>query len=347
MDLSGLRQVQDQKQQQAKEAMQESRNSIANLGLQETIVRTAKMVVDYMDGKVTKTAVINQIEGYATSQDSKEITTALGSLHETLKKHENVDITPLTEVMNNVLKEVKGIPKDHAETEEQKFVDYTEQFSELSKLIGKVESAVQAQETNVEAPVVNVDAPVVKVDAPDLKPLTKDLKAIEGAIKKIVIPAQIPTDTTKIEKELKASNKLLKEIRDTPGGGGGGSSSIAPFLVNGALPVSLANVTTVGTITNTVPTKQVRSATPTQSSPSVTTASTVILASNANRLGATIINEGSVACFVKLGATASATSYSVNMAVGGYFEVPFNYTGAIDGITASSTATLRVSELVA
>jgi len=255
MDLSGLRQVQDQKAQQAKEANQDSKNQIANLDLQETIVKTAKMVVDYMDGKTTKTAVINQIEGYATSEDSKEVTEALSSLHETLKTHENVDITPLTEVMNNVLKEVKEIPKDHAETEEQKFVDYTEQFSELSKLIGKVEAAVQAQETNVEAPVVNVDAPVVKVDAPDLKPLTKDLKAIEGAIKKIVIPAQIPTDTTNIEKELKASNKLLKEIRDTPsGGGGGGSSSIAPFMVEGALPTAsptLANRVD-DTVANTV-----------------------------------------------------------------------------------------------
>ena len=244
MDLSGLRQVQDQKQQQAKESNQDVKNQIANLDLQETIVKTAKMVVDYMDGKTTKTAVINQIEGYATSEDSKEVTEALSSLHETLKTHENVDITPLTEVMNNVLKEVKEIPKDHAETEEQKFVDYTEQFSELSKLIGKVESAVQAQETNVEAPVVNIDAPVVKVDAPDLKPLTKDLKAIEEAIKKIVIPAQIPTDTTNIEKELKVQSNLLKDIRDTPsGGGGGGSSSIAPFLVNGALPVSQKVIT--------------------------------------------------------------------------------------------------------
>ncbi len=156
--------------------------------------------------------------------------------------------------MNNVLKEVKDIPKDHAETEEQKFVDYTEQFSELSKLIGRVESAVQAQETNVEAPVVNLPETVVNVEKPDLKPLTKDLKAVEKAIKKIVIPAQIHTDTSKIEKELKASNKLLKEIRDTPSGGGGGSSSIAPFMVEGALPTAsptLANRVD-DTVANTV-----------------------------------------------------------------------------------------------
>ena len=186
MNLDPLKAVQAQKEQQAKETTQDSKNQIANLGLQETIVKTAKMVVDYMDGKTTKTAVINQIEGFATSEDSKEVTEALSSLHETLKTHENVDITPLTEVMNNVLKEVKDIPKDHADKVElPESKDYTKALSDLTSAIGKVESAVQAQETNVEAPVVNVDAPVVKVDAPDLKPLTKDLKAIVAAVNKV------------------------------------------------------------------------------------------------------------------------------------------------------------------
>ena len=244
MDLTGLKAVQaqlkDQKAQQSKEANQDSKNQIANLDLQETIVKTAKMVVDYMDGKITKTAVINQIEGFATSEDSEKVTSALESLHETLKKHENVDITPLTEVMNNVLKEAKAIPKTQKEVKIPTPKDYSKEFTKLSKLVSDVESAIKAQETTVEAPVVNLPETVVNVEKPDLKPLTKDLKAIEGAIKKIVIPAQIHTDTSKIEKELKASNKLLKEIRDTPGGGGGGggTGSIAPFMVNGALPVS-------------------------------------------------------------------------------------------------------------
>lgn len=108
---------------------------------------------------------------------------------------------------------------------------------------------------------------------------------------------------------------------------------------------TLATVTTVNTITNTVPTKEVRSSTPSQSSPNVTNSSTVILASNANRLGATIYNEGSAICYLKLGATASLTSYTLQIATGGYYEVPFAYTGAIDGITSASTAQLRVTEI--
>jgi hypothetical protein len=96
---------------------------------------------------------------------------------------------------------------------------------------------------------------------------------------------------------------------------------------------------------NPVPTKEIRSNTPSQSSPSVGITTTVILASNASRLGATIYNEGSAICYLKLGSTASLTSYSCQVASGGYYEVPFGYTGAIDGITSASTAQLRVTEI--
>ena len=94
-----------------------------------------------------------------------------------------------------------------------------------------------------------------------------------------------------------------------------------------------------------VPTKEFRSTTPSQTSPSITTSSTSILASNANRIWATIYNESGSTCNVKLWATASATSYSAQVAVWWYYEVPFNYTWAIDWIVASGTATLRVTEL--
>ena len=87
------------------------------------------------------------------------------------------------------------------------------------------------------------------------------------------------------------------------------------------------------------------SSTGTSSTASVTNANTTILASNGNRKAATIYNEGSVACYVKLGATASATTYTTKLAVDGYYEVPGLYTGIITGITASGTATLRVTEL--
>jgi hypothetical protein len=82
----------------------------------------------------------------------------------------------------------------------------------------------------------------------------------------------------------------------------------------------------------------------TVTSVTVTASSTSILALNPNRNGTTIYNETGSTCYLKLGSTASLTSYTIQITVGSYYEVPFGYTGAIDGITSSATATLRVTE---
>jgi len=103
-----------------------------------------------------------------------------------------------------------------------------------------------------------------------------------------------------------------------------------------AVPVSIAA---------TVAVKEVRSSTPSQTSPAVTNSNTSILASNSNRLGATIYNEGAAICYMILGSTATTTSYTIQLQVGSYYELPFAYTGAIAGITSAGTAQLRVTEL--
>jgi len=73
--------------------------------------------------------------------------------------------------------------------------------------------------------------------------------------------------------------------------------------------------------------------------------STTLLAANTARLGATIHNDSTAALYVKFGITASTTSYSVKIAVDGYYEVPFGYTGRIDGIWASAAGAARITEL--
>lgn len=104
-----------------------------------------------------------------------------------------------------------------------------------------------------------------------------------------------------------------------------------------------ATVPISGTVTTAAPT----SATTAFTSPSALITSTTVLASNANRRGATIYNESGAICFIKLGATASLTSYTVQIPIGGSYEVPFGYTGVIDGITVAITAVLRVTEFTA
>lgn len=87
----------------------------------------------------------------------------------------------------------------------------------------------------------------------------------------------------------------------------------------------------------------------TSSVTSVTSAavSTSILASNANRRMAIMVNDTDKNVYIKLGATASTTSFSYKLTPGQTLELPMPvYTGAIDAIWDSSpTGSMRVTEI--
>jgi hypothetical protein len=90
--------------------------------------------------------------------------------------------------------------------------------------------------------------------------------------------------------------------------------------------------------------------TATQSSVADTASSTTILASNANRLGATVANDSSAVLYLLLGSgTASATNYTARVVQYAYYETPFGYTGQINGVWASDPGTggARVTEITA
>lgn len=71
-----------------------------------------------------------------------------------------------------------------------------------------------------------------------------------------------------------------------------------------------------------------------------------LLSSNTDRLGATIYNDSTETLYVKLGVTASTTSFTAKVFPDGYFEVPKRYLGQIDGIWAADAAgAARITEL--
>lgn len=75
--------------------------------------------------------------------------------------------------------------------------------------------------------------------------------------------------------------------------------------------------------------------------------STSILASNVNRRMAIMVNDSDKNAYVKLGTTASTTSYSYKLTPGQTLELPMPmYTGAIDAIwDTSPTGSMRVTEI--
>lgn len=92
------------------------------------------------------------------------------------------------------------------------------------------------------------------------------------------------------------------------------------------------------------------SATGTPAVTSVTSAATntPIVAANANRKGLYVFNGATTNLLLKLGATASASSFTVKIAPGGYYEMPTSplYVGAVDGIwEGSPTGSANVTEL--
>lgn len=80
------------------------------------------------------------------------------------------------------------------------------------------------------------------------------------------------------------------------------------------------------------------------------TASRLFFTENPSRLGATIYNNSTAILYVKLGNAASSTSFTVALAaltggIGGYYEVPYGYTGPVAGAWASANGVALVVEL--
>lgn len=78
-----------------------------------------------------------------------------------------------------------------------------------------------------------------------------------------------------------------------------------------------------------------------------TASSTTILAANSSRKGFIIFNDSTVVLYLKLGATASTTSFTYKLNPSGTLNEPnFPYTGVIDGIWASNASgAARITEL--
>lgn len=231
-------------------------NQIA--ALQRSVVDSMTKLVKYLDGKTTKTEVVNQLKEIGTP-DALKVAKAVDLLHETLKTHKNVDLSGITKVMQSVLDEVKQIPKTHPDAPEQLKSVKVSNLEEVD--FSGVEKAI----SNLKAPVVNVDAPVVNVEKPDLAPLQKSFKDVVSAIKDIKYP-EIPKIDLKIlennsdqtNKHLTDTNKKLDELIKQPkGGGGGGGTTSFQDADGNAVRAELdgsGNVPVSGSVTTAAPT---------------------------------------------------------------------------------------------
>lgn len=118
---------------------------------------------------------------------------------------------------------------------------------------------------------------------------------------------------------------------------GGWASGVSGTVILGGIGLAV-----------TASTREIGAATTNVSSANASTTNFTLLSANPSRLGLTLFKEGSNTCYVKFGATATATSYTVKLTNNSYFEVPDHYTGRIDIIFSSAVAgnILYVTELL-
>ena len=208
--------------------------------VQEAVVQAFSMLIDYLDKKTTKTEVVNQLTEIGTP-DSLKVVESVNSLHDTLKTHENTDLTEVTSILKDVLAEAKQLPKEKVDITLPEQKDYVAQFKELTKAINSVEKVVKGQKLVAEAPIVNVPETQVNVEAPDLKPLETSISSGSKDVVKAVTGIKRPElNTDPIEKLLQKTNKLLEELPDyMPSGGGGGTSWVATDSNGVPVPIQL------------------------------------------------------------------------------------------------------------
>lgn len=165
-------------------------------------------------------------------------------------------------------------------------------------------------------------------------------------------------DTRQFVLNLVYDENTLSYVPEPYAAAGAGPSSDVTVLnfpatqpVSGTVGVS-GTVTVSGTATvsngGTFPVQatETRPGTSSVTSVASSASSVSLLASNANRRAATIYNDSSADLYVKFGATASSSSFTVKMAANSYFEFPQPcYTGAVDGIWGSATGAARLTEL--
>lgn len=91
----------------------------------------------------------------------------------------------------------------------------------------------------------------------------------------------------------------------------------------------------------------------TEAKPTTTTTSsvpaaitdTMLLPSNSIRLGATIYNNSMHFLFLRLGSSVSLSDFTVKLFPLSYYEVPYGYTGQINGIWSNAIGSAKITEL--
>ncbi len=230
--------------------------------------------------------------------------------------------------MGVLLVEMKGFLSKISKQEAPESPDYAKPVVEaLSKVEKTLNSSLKAIDIK---PQVNVDAPKVNVTPPNI-----DLKGVEKALK---------TDMPKAFKEAlalipKPEKPDFKPLLSAWEGISEQLESIENATRAKPLPGSMKVTNPDGSVIGGS-----SGITGTLSNVTMTGSSVTLQASNTSRSNLMIFNDSGVVVYVKLGSTASSTSFTVKMVDQSYYELPTPvYTGIVTALGASGS--VRVTEV--
>lgn len=225
------------------------------VSIENSLINGINHLVKFLDGKTTKTEIVNQLKGFATTDDLKKLVNSVEELGKTTLSTK-IDLKPVIEALKGLQAQIKAIPKaEFTQKDEIKVINLDEIKFDTSDL----EKAIKALDLKVD-----VKAPVINTEKVDLKPLQDVMLDLLKAFnkQKLEVPKEfkinnlkdIPlADLSKVEKKLDESNKQLKVIAEkkSGGGGGGGGESTLAFPLYADKTTSIVIVGSAKTITET------------------------------------------------------------------------------------------------
>lgn len=122
---------------------------------------------------------------------------------------------------------------------------------------------------------------------------------------------------------------------------GGSVTTTAPTYTNGQM--NALSLTTSGALRID---NQSGSSTSSVTSVASSATNVTLLSANTSRVSAMVYNDSNQKMYLKFGATASITSFTVLIAAGGYYEFPLPiWRGQVDALWASANGSARITEL--
>ena len=230
-----IQRIRQNNEAKARFELEEARHSqeIASINaIDTTIVEVMNSLVKFLDGNVSRTEVVNQIESVSTPDVARvvEAVAELGMITESNR----IDLDPLKTALLSLGEKLDQLPKSFPEIPNEVSVKNLSDIEIPEQKDIDLSPIVEA----IKKITLTATSPEVNVEAPDLSAIDKGLDNVVKQIEAIKFPEIPKTDLSKVEKKLDTSNKILKDLLEKPTGGGGGGSSWVATDQNG-IPVPI------------------------------------------------------------------------------------------------------------